>query len=131
MHDPDIIFTDPGQGELQKLSVQFAREARRLALMLIKQSAIERSSIDQLYRSAMSVGANVREAQFAESAKDFLHKLKVAEKELAEFYFWLGALHSEPQLISPDQSETSQELALRTKKLLASIITSMKRKLSS
>jgi four helix bundle protein len=43
----------------------------------------------QVLRSGTSVGANVREAQSAESAKDFLHKMKIAAKEAEETECWL------------------------------------------
>jgi len=43
----------------------------------------------QVLRSGTSVGANVREAQSAESAKDFLHKMKIAAKEAEETEYWL------------------------------------------
>ena len=39
---------------------------------------------NQLLRSATSIGANVREAQNAESQPDFIHKLKIAAKEAEE-----------------------------------------------
>jgi four helix bundle protein len=44
---------------------------------------------DQLSRSAMSIGANVSEAQQAESRSDFIHKIKVAAKEAWETQYWL------------------------------------------
>jgi four helix bundle protein len=43
----------------------------------------------QLLRSGTSIGANVREAQHAESKADFIHKLKIAIKELEETEYWL------------------------------------------
>ena len=43
----------------------------------------------QLLRSGTSIGANVREAQNAESKKDFIHKLKIAIKEADETEYWL------------------------------------------
>ena len=36
---------------------------------------------NQLFKSGTSVGANVREAQNAESKADFIHKMKIAAKE--------------------------------------------------
>jgi four helix bundle protein len=126
----DVIYKSNAQGELQELSVQFARTARLFARVLWRTNSFERSSIDQLYRAAMSVGANVREAQFAESPKDFVHKLKIAEKELAEFYYWLGLLLFDLQTDTNVETELTSlsDLALRTKKLLATIITTLKRK---
>lgn len=44
---------------------------------------------NQILRSGTSVGANVREAQQAESKSDFVHKMKIAAKELDETAYWL------------------------------------------
>lgn len=43
----------------------------------------------QLLKSGTSIGANVREAQNAESKADFIHKLKIAAKEADETDYWL------------------------------------------
>ena len=43
----------------------------------------------QLLRSATSIGANVFEAQNAESKPDFIHKMKIASKEGSETLYWL------------------------------------------
>ena len=43
----------------------------------------------QLLRSGTIVGANVHEAQNAESKADFIHKMKIAAKELEESKYWL------------------------------------------
>src|SRR6188768_4486313 len=43
----------------------------------------------QLLRSGTSIGANVREAQNAESKPDFIHKFKIAAKEAEETQYWL------------------------------------------
>jgi len=43
----------------------------------------------QLLKSGTSVGANVHEAQNAESKADFIHKIKIAAKELEETKYWL------------------------------------------
>src|SRR5438105_992653 len=43
----------------------------------------------QILRSGTSIGANVREAQNAESRADFIHKMKVAAKEADETEYWL------------------------------------------
>ena len=40
-------------------------------------------------RSGMSIGANTREAQNAESKADFIHKFKIAAKEADETEYWL------------------------------------------
>jgi four helix bundle protein len=43
----------------------------------------------QLLKSGTSIGANVLEAQNAESKADFIHKMKVAAKEASETKYWL------------------------------------------
>ena len=44
---------------------------------------------NQLLKSSTSIGANVMEAQHAESPADFLHKIKIAAKEANETFYWL------------------------------------------
>lgn len=44
---------------------------------------------NQLLKSGTSIGANVREAQNAESKNDFIHKFKFAAKEIEETFYWL------------------------------------------
>ncbi len=46
----------------------------------------------QLLRSGTSVGALIREAEFAESKADFKHKLCIARKEINESIYWLELL---------------------------------------
>ncbi|MBN1145272.1 MAG: four helix bundle protein [Bacteroidales bacterium] len=43
----------------------------------------------QLLKAGTSIGANIREAQNAESKDDFIHKFKVAAKEADECEYWL------------------------------------------
>ncbi len=44
---------------------------------------------NQLMKSGTSIGANVWEAQNAESKSDFIHKFKIAAKEMDETEYWL------------------------------------------
>src|SRR5690554_1070951 len=55
----------------------------------------------QLIRSGTSVGANVREAQNAESIADFIHKLKISLKELHETEYWLLLCKESPSYPTP------------------------------
>ena len=57
----------------------------------------------QLIRSGTSVGANVREAHNAESKKDFIHKMGIAQKECDETKYWLELL-SKTQYLSSESS---------------------------
>ena len=53
---------------------------------------------NQLFGSGTSIGANVREAQNAESKKDFIHKMKIAAKEADETVYWLLLCECSPVL---------------------------------
>jgi len=44
---------------------------------------------NQLLKSGTSIGANIHEAQNAESRADFIHKIKIAAKEIEETKYWL------------------------------------------
>lgn len=55
----------------------------------LPQSAINIPLINQMLRSATSVGANYMEADGAESKKDFQHKIKICKKEAKETMHWL------------------------------------------
>jgi four helix bundle protein len=44
---------------------------------------------NQLMKSGTSIGANVFEVQYAESRMDFIHKIKIAQKEANETLYWL------------------------------------------
>jgi four helix bundle protein len=44
---------------------------------------------NQLTKSGTSIGANIMEAQNAESKADFIHKIKIAAKKADETQYWL------------------------------------------
>lgn len=48
---------------------------------------------DQLARAGTSVGANIHEAQYAHSRRDFIAKLEIALKEANETSYWLKLMH--------------------------------------
>ncbi len=45
---------------------------------------------NQLIRCGLAIGANISEAQQAESRSDFIHKIKIAAKEASETSYWLS-----------------------------------------
>jgi four helix bundle protein len=63
----------------------------------------------QLIKSGTSIGANVREAQNAESKADFIHKIKIAAKEADETEYWLEIC---------DQSENYPDCKIQLEKIL-------------
>lgn len=79
----------------------------------------------QILRSGTSIGANIRESQNAESKKDFIHKLSIAQKECDETLYWLELL-IESEIISNDSLKSMHFEAQELLKLLKSIILSTK-----
>lgn len=62
---------------------------------LVKQLKIKKETIisNQIGRSGTSIGANIREAQYAHSTADFVSKLQIALKEANETGYWLELLY--------------------------------------
>jgi len=56
----------------------------------------------QLLKSGTSIGANVREAEFAQSKRDFTNKTSISLKEANETYYWLDLLHETNYLNDDD-----------------------------
>ncbi len=69
----------------------FSKEIIKLYINLKKEKVFELAS--QLFRSATSIGANVEEAQAAQSKKDFISKMSIAAKEARETRYWLRLLN--------------------------------------
>lgn len=78
-----------------------------------------RSVVRQLERCGPSAGANYEEARGAESSADFVHKVRIALKELRETRYWLkltlraGLVHR-PDALASLINETSQLIAILT-----------------
>ena len=70
-----------------KLTFEFSLDIMHLCSQL--DQGYKYSYSKQLFRSGTGIGANVIEAQNAESKKDFLHKIKIAAKEAEETEYWL------------------------------------------
>lgn len=70
---------------LSDLSMDFAVHI----LNLCEQIKGHYSLVNQLERSATSIGANIREANYAHSRADFISKLQIALKECYETEYWL------------------------------------------
>ncbi|KKU83887.1 MAG: hypothetical protein UY12_C0028G0001 [Parcubacteria group bacterium GW2011_GWA2_47_8b] len=77
--------------DLEERTAKFG-EAVIVLCKAIKQDFITRSIIDQLVRSATSVGANYMEANGASSKKDFRNKIFICKKEVQETKHWLRML---------------------------------------
>jgi four helix bundle protein len=60
----------------------------------LKKTHNEYELSQQLVKAGTSIGALIREAEHAESRKDFVHKLNIGLKEANESVYWLQLLHA-------------------------------------
>ncbi len=79
---------------------------------------------NQLLKSGTSIGANVHEAQNAESKSDFIHKFKIAAKEIEETKYWLILCDKSKNY--PDSKHLSDKL-FEIEKIITKIISSSKK----
>ena len=79
----------------------------------------------QMLRSGTSIGANIAEAQYGSSRKDFLNKLYIALKECVETLYWLELLYS-CDYISRTEYDSLHSDCEELRKLLSSITKSVR-----
>jgi four helix bundle protein len=78
----------------------------------------------QLLKSGTSIGANVREAQNAESKADFIHKIKIAAKEIDETEYWITLCELSENYPNP---ESLKEKLLSIHNIISKIISTSKK----
>ena len=108
-----------------------AEKSMRFAVRIVnlyKYLTVERQEMimsKQLMRSGTSIGANVREAIYAQSRKDFVSKLSISLKEASETGYWLELL-SKTGYLSEQQYNSMSEDCVELMKMLTVIIKSSK-----
>lgn len=102
---------------LEERTLEFSKKIIYLAQTLTKNS-INFTLIDQLVRSATSIGANYREANETDTKKDFRNRIRIAKKEAKETKYWLElvleanlALEKEIRLLIDEADELMKILA--------------------
>ena len=90
----------------------------------LRVSKCESALINQYLRSGTSVGANVREAQYAHGTADFIAKLQIALKECSETEYWIELLLESGYY----SNKTILEKCVEVKKILISSINTAKAK---
>jgi four helix bundle protein len=74
--------------DIAELFIQLSAGVTRLVRDL-RDDANSRHLATQMFRAATGAGANYAEARGAESRVDFIHKLRLADKEVRETHYWL------------------------------------------
>lgn len=107
-----------------KLSVESMDFAVSI-INLVKQLKENKEHIisNQIGRSGTSIGANIREAQYAHGKADFIAKLQIALKEANETGYWLELLFKTNYITSTQYKELDGVCAGLRAMLVASINT--------
>lgn len=86
------------------------------------------SLVNQLERSATSIGANIREANYAHGKADFIAKLQIALKECYETEYWLELFIKTELTTKEDIKELYNSCGTLRRLLIASVSTAKKNK---
>lgn len=107
-------------GVLKDKSFRFALRVIELSKDLVAEKR-EYVLSKQILRSGTSIGANIREAQNAQSKIDFIHKLSISQKECDETLYWLELLN-QSKYISDEEFKIINSEANELLKMLRSAI---------
>ena len=110
--------------ELSNQSMDFAVSI----IELVKELKARHESVisNQIGRSGTSIGANIREAQYAHGKADFIAKLQIALKEANETGYWLELLFKTNYLSDEDYKKLDSACTSIRVMLISSINTSKK-----
>ena len=109
---------------IQSKSFRFAVRIVKLCKHLQEESR-EYILSKQLMRSGTSIGANIAEAQQAQSRPDFISKLNISLKETSETSYWLRLLHATDYLTKME-FESLMADCVEIEKILTASIKSLK-----
>ena len=107
-----------------------AKEFARAVVFLcrdMKANHKESVLINQLLRSATSIGANLHEAQYAQSTNDFISKFGIAQNECFETEYWLELLF-ETNCMSEREYKAIQNKCGTIRRMLISSLKTIKSK---
>ena len=110
------------ESKLRNLSVEFSVKI----IKLCENIKGHYSLTNQLERSGTSIGANIHEANYAQSKNDFISKLQIALKECFETEYWLELFVKSELLDREYAKEIYNECGTIRKMLISSINTAKK-----
>lgn len=109
-------------------------KAKAFALRIVKMCRFLRNNgtdsimLKQVLRSGTSIGANIAEAQYAESVADFTHKLNIAQKECNETRYRIELLFESGE-INEGMFDSLYDDCTEILKLLTSVIVKSKNRI--
>ena len=115
------------QTDIAERSVAYS--LRIIALVrVLNRDEVGRILGGQLLRSGTSVGANIHEAQGAQSKADFIAKMSISHKEARESAYWLRLVHESEIVGNVQLNELRDETEQLIKILSAILLTAKKNK---
>ena len=105
---------------IQKKASDFADRGVKLSKHL-REKKKEFTISDQILRSSNSIRANIKEARFAQSKADFIHKLQIALKEASETQGWIESLKAGEYVDERGYNSLKADIDEIIKMLVASI----------
>ena len=113
-----------GKNQLREDSITFAIMVSDLCDTIKGCSVLS----NQLIRSGTSIGANIREAKYAQSRADFISKLEIALKESSETNYWIELLWRKGKISENDYKSVKNQCGSIRRRLIASITTAKSQK---
>ncbi len=107
------------ESKLKDLSIEFSVRVIELCDSIDK----HRPVLNQLERAATSIGANIHEANYAQSKADFVSKLQISLKEAYESEYWLDLIEKTGLFDSSIVRELRTQCGTIRRILIASINT--------
>ena len=111
------------ENKLADLSMIFAVNALELTNLIEGHYSLK----NQFERSATSIGANIRESNYAQSKADFLSKLQIALKECYETEYWLD-LFLKANIVEATRTKKLLHDCGELRRMLVSSVTTIKNK---
>ena len=111
------------ENKLADLSMIFAVNALEFTNLIEGHYSLK----NQFERSATSIGANIREANYAQSKADFLSKLQIALKECYETEYWLD-LFLKANIVEATRTKKLLHDWGELRRMLVSSVTTLKNK---
>ena len=108
---------------LAELSIKFAVKIVKLTDEIQGKGVLK----NQILKSGTSIGANIHEANYAQSKADFISKLQIALKECYETEYWLE-LFSKTNIINEKQYSELKNDCGKIRRILISSVNTTKEK---
>ena len=112
------------ENKLAEMSTEFAIKILKLTENIKGHYSLS----NQLERSGTSIGANIREAQYAHGKADFIAKLQIALKEANETGYWLELLYNTQYITEAEYKKLDSICASIRVMLISSINTAKENK---